>query len=116
MSPRDHEFRVEDIIERIRRITFAETQLSEAETKSLIEISEMAFDAILYDLLVIGEAVKSLDDEMKILHKHIQWREIIGLRDFLAHEYFHIQASVIKASIDSPLEELRLVCMAELGL
>jgi uncharacterized protein with HEPN domain len=34
--------------------------------------------------------------------------------DLLAHQYFQIDVSVIKASIDQPLEELRQACLAEL--
>ena len=113
MIQRHHEFRIEDILDRIRRITFAEAQLSAAEGKGQIEYAEMAFDAILYDLLAVGEAIKSLDDEMKNRNANIKWKEIIGLRDFLAHQYFQIEVSVIKASIDQPLEDVRLACLAE---
>lgn len=77
------------------------------------EASEMAFDAILYSLVVIGEAVKSLDTEMKLRSPHIEWKEIIGLRDLLAHQYFQIDVSVIKASLDKPLEDVRLACVLE---
>jgi uncharacterized protein with HEPN domain len=44
---------------------------------------------------------------------HIEWKEIIGLRDLLAHQYFQIDVSVIKASIDQPLEDVRLACVLE---
>ena len=113
MNQRHHEFRLEDIVDRIRRIGFAESHLSSSESSSQIEASEMAFDAILYDLLAIGEAVKSLNREMKVRNSHIAWKDITGLRNFLAHQYFQIEVAVIKASIDHPLEELRLVCVAE---
>lgn len=113
MIHRHHEFRIEDILDRIRRIAFAEKNMSESIIRSDDEAAEMAFDAILYDLVVIGEAVKSLDAQMKLKSPHIEWKEIIGLRDLLAHQYFHIDVSVIKASIDQPLEEVRLACLLE---
>ena len=113
MIDRHHEFRVEDILDRIRRISIAERHM----TKSIVwpddEAAEMAFDAILYNLVAIGEAVKSLDAQMKLRFPHIEWKEIIGLRDLLAHQYFQIDVSVIKASIDQPLEDVRLACLAE---
>lgn len=114
MSPRDHETRIEDILDRIRRITFAEMHLGKVETNGQFELAEMAFDSILYDLLAIGEAIKSLDEGMKLRNNHIEWKEIIRMRDFLAHQYFQIKVTLIKTSIDKPLEELRLVCLAEL--
>ena len=113
MIHRHHEFRIEDILDRIRRITFAEAQLTISESESSEEVAEMAFDAILYNLVVIGEAVKSLDSEMKARSPHIEWKEITGLRDLLAHQYFQIDVAVIQASIDQPLEEVRLACMNE---
>jgi uncharacterized protein with HEPN domain len=113
VTHRHHEFRVEDILDRIRRIAIAEKNMTESIVRSDDEAAEMAFDAILYSLVVIGEAVKSLDAQMKLRSSHIEWKEIIGLRDLLAHQYFQIDESVIKASIDQPLEELRLACLAE---
>lgn len=113
MIHRHHEFSIEDILDRSRRIAIAETHMIESTLGSPEEAAEMTFDAILNNLVVIGEAVKSLDAEMKLRSPHIQWREIIGLRDLLAHEYFQIDVSVIKASIDQPLEEVRMACLLE---
>ena len=113
MIHRHHEFRIEDILDRIRRIASAEKLMTESIVSSDDEAAEMAFDAILYNLVVIGEAVKSLDTQMKLRSSHIEWKEIIGLRDLLAHQYFQIDVSVIKASIDQPLEEVRQACLVE---
>ena len=113
MIHRHHEFRIEDILDRIRRIASAEKLMTESIVSSDDEAAEMAFDAILYNLVVIGEAVKSLDTQMKLRSSHIEWKEIIGLRDLLAHQYFQIDVAVIKASIDQPLEDVRLACLAE---
>lgn len=52
-------------------------------------------DAMLYNLMVLGEAVKGLSDEMKARRPEIPWREIAGLRDLLAHEYYQIELGVI---------------------
>lgn len=52
-------------------------------------------DAVLYNLMVLGEAVKGLSDEMKARRPEIPWREIAGLRDLLAHEYYQIEIGVI---------------------
>ena len=47
MIHRHHEYRIEDILDRIRRITNAEALLSISGVGSSEEIAEMAFDAIL---------------------------------------------------------------------
>jgi len=50
---------------------------------------------------------------MKLRSPHIEWREITGLRDLLAHQYFQINVTIIKVSIDQPLEDVRLACVLE---
>lgn len=79
------------------------------------DVAKTAFDAILYDLLVIGEVVKTLSVAVKRAHPNIPWKEISGMRDILAHEYFRVNSSVVRATIDLPLAELLLVCRRLLG-
>jgi len=43
--------------------------------------------SILYQLLVIGEAVKRLSDEFRIRRGDIPWSLIAGMRDHLIHAY-----------------------------
>jgi uncharacterized protein with HEPN domain len=43
--------------------------------------------AVLYQLTVIGEAVKRLSDEFRSLHSHIPWMLMAGMRDHLVHAY-----------------------------
>ena len=43
--------------------------------------------AVLYQLLVIGEAVKRLSDEFQAQHADVPWSLITGMRDVLIHGY-----------------------------
>ena len=43
--------------------------------------------AVLYQLLVMGEAVKRLSREFRERHKAIPWTLIAGMRDHLIHGY-----------------------------
>jgi uncharacterized protein with HEPN domain len=72
-----------------------------------------AFDAILYDLLVIGEAVKALSAEIRERHPHVPWSQITGMRDVLAHDYFRILSDVVRTTIDRPLTVLEAACLRE---
>ncbi len=65
-------------------------------------------DAILYNLVIVGEAVKRLSQETQARQPEIPWRQIAGLRDLLAHEYFRIDMAEITKIIErdlAPLEE-----------
>ncbi len=63
-------------------------------------------DAILYNLVTLGEAVKSLSDETKAKRPEIPWRQISGLRDLLAHEYFRIDMKEIEGILKRDLGPL----------
>ena len=44
---------------------------------------------------IIGEAARHLSDETKNKHQEINWRDMIGLRNFLIHEYFDIDYELV---------------------
>jgi uncharacterized protein with HEPN domain len=43
--------------------------------------------AVLYQLTVIGEAVKRLSAEFRATHSQVPWALIAGMRDHLVHAY-----------------------------
>jgi uncharacterized protein with HEPN domain len=43
--------------------------------------------AVLYQLLVVGEAVKRLSADFRALHSEVPWLLIAGMRDHLIHGY-----------------------------
>jgi uncharacterized protein with HEPN domain len=44
---------------------------------------------------IIGEASRYLSDETKNKHQEINWRDMVGLRNFLVHEYFDIDYEAV---------------------
>ena len=70
--------RLDDIAEAIRTI--------QAHADSTAD-DNLRRDALLYNLLILGEAVKALSEETKARRPETPWRQIAGLRDLLAHEY-----------------------------
>lgn len=52
-------------------------------------------NAIIRSLEVIGEAAKKLPDEIREKYSDIPWRNIIGMRDKLIHEYFGVDEEII---------------------
>jgi uncharacterized protein with HEPN domain len=80
--------------------------LERAEADAAQDQAQLAFDALLYRLLVIGEAVKALPEELLASRPGVPWREIARLRDLLAHHYYRVDAQVIRRTVEAPLDQL----------
>lgn len=52
-------------------------------------------DAVVRNLEIIGEAAKSLSDEIKKNYPEIPWRNISGTRDKLIHDYFGVNIDIV---------------------
>jgi uncharacterized protein with HEPN domain len=63
-------------------------------------------DALLFQFVVIGEAVKNLTPETHKSAPEIPWTEIAGLRDLIDHEYFRIDIRRLLEIVDRYLPQL----------
>ena len=63
-------------------------------------------DALLFQFVVIGEAVKNLSSELRDGEPEIPWRDIAGLRDLITHEYFRIDLERVVAVVERDLDPL----------
>ncbi len=70
------------------------------------ELGSMAYDAVLRNLAVVGEAVKSLPDDFKQEHTDTPWASIAGLRNVVVHEYFRVNPDMIRDIVDNQLAQL----------
>ena len=72
-----------DILELIERIERQTVGLSREEFLGDADVQ----DATAYRLIAIGESSRDLGDDLKARHPTVPWRQIIGMRNILAHEY-----------------------------
>ncbi len=63
--------------------------------------------AIIKNLEIIGEAAYLLSKDFKILHNHIEWNEMIGMRHILVHGYYQIRDEIVWETINSELLPLK---------
>lgn len=98
---RDEAERLKDIKDAISAIR---GHLKQAD--SIEQGADLLSDAILFQLVVIGEAVKHLGKAMREAESTIPWRSIAGLRDLIAHEYFHISSERVMEIVERDLDPL----------
>jgi uncharacterized protein with HEPN domain len=57
----------------------------------------------LYNLAIIGEAVRGIPPEVEASHPEIPWDEMRGMRNIVIHEYFQVSLSIIWQTIQEDL-------------
>ncbi|MGH2800932.1 MAG: HepT-like ribonuclease domain-containing protein [Thermoleophilaceae bacterium] len=70
------------------------------------EFDQKTNDAILYNLVVIGEAAARIGDETRERAPEIPWTSIVGLRNLVTHEYFRVDLEVIEDIVKTSLGPL----------
>ncbi len=96
--------RLQHISEAIKEI---ENYISNSSYEDFQSNSMMQF-ATVKQLEIIGEASNQLTEHFKKLYKEIEWREIIGLRNILIHEYFGIDTKIVWDILQINLPKLKI--------
>lgn len=63
-------------------------------------------NAIILELIKIGEAVKQIPKSIRKDYPDIPWKSIAGMRDNLVHEYFGIKLTLVWKTATTRLDEL----------
>jgi uncharacterized protein with HEPN domain len=103
MSRRDWSLFVADMQEAIEKIA----SYVDAMTFTDFQSDTRTVDAVVHNLLVIGEAARCLPASIKENHPDIDWIAINGLRNRIAHEYFGLSLSVIWEIMQTDLPRLQ---------
>lgn len=56
---------------------------------------EIAFDATLRNLEILGEAVKGIPEAIRTQYAQVDWRGIAAFRNVLAHAYFAVDEATL---------------------
>jgi uncharacterized protein with HEPN domain len=103
MSRRDWSLFVADMQEAIEKIA----SYFDAMTFTDFQSDTRTVDAVVHNLLVIGEAARCLPASIKENHPDIDWIAINGLCNRIAHEYFGLSLSVIWEIVQTDLPRLQ---------
>ncbi len=94
---------LEDIIEASDRVL----KYSEGKDLSTFSADEMAYDAVLRNLQIIGEAAKSIAADVRQGHPEVDWKGMAGLRDVLTHAYFGLDNETLWDVVATKVPRLR---------
>jgi len=89
--PREHKLYLKDMLGAIRKIE----KYSEKMTLAGLSEDEMALDAIVRNLEILGEAAKNIPEHVKRKKPELEWKKVAGLRDIITHAYFGVDADII---------------------
>ena len=79
----------------------------------------MCFHAVVYNIMIIGEAANMLTKEFREEHTEVPWRNIVDMRNILVHGYYTASPLFIWETYTKdlqPLQELVAKYIEELKL
>jgi uncharacterized protein with HEPN domain len=64
-------------------------------------------DSMAFRIANLGEACRAMSERFKTAHSEIPWKEIIGMRAKLSHEYFQIDPNEVWNTAERDIPDLR---------
>lgn len=102
MPSREWRFRIEDMLEAIDRVS----RYTEGWSKEQFEADEKTVDAVIRNLIVVGEAARHVDDEVWLRFPDIPWKKLRALRNVVVHEYFGVDPEILWETLQQDLPPL----------
>ena len=68
----------------------------------------MCFHAVVYNIMIIGEAANLLTKEFREEHTDVPWRDIVDMRNALVHGYIATNASLVWDTCTNDLPALNI--------
>ena len=102
MSSRSTKERIQDILNAIDSIQIRTVGMSFDEFSQ----NETIAKAVLYDLIIIGEAAINVSVDIQVLAPELPWRLMGDMRNIMAHEYFQVNLRITWSTIQNNLSPL----------
>lgn len=82
-------------------------KFAEGRSESDFHTDLLLQSAILYRLLILGEAITRVSNETRALHPAVDWRGFAGLRNVLIHQYHKVDLARVWKIVGDELFYLR---------
>ena len=103
MIKKDDSVFIQHILESIEAIEEFSKDLSLEE----LHKNRLKKSAIIREIEIIGEASKNISNDFTKKHPEIPWKNIIGTRDIMVHQYFGVNIEVVWKIITQDLPKLK---------
>ncbi len=95
--------RLQDILQAIDTIF----QYVEGRGKEEFLADKRSYHAVIYNIMIIGEAANMLTFEFRETHSDLKWRQITNMRNFLIHGYHNVEEDLVWEAIAVDLHVIR---------
>src|SRR5258706_14114685 len=76
--------------------------------RNAFDSDELIQTWIVHHLQLVGEAARKLSEEIRSAHPEVPWKEIVGMRHILVHDYFRVDLDEVWAAVEHDLPLLRV--------
>lgn len=94
---------LQHIIDAIKRI---EEYTSDVDNRDFTS-NHLVQDGVIRQIEIIGEAAKRVSKKLKDNNKHIPWKDIVGMRNKLIHDYFGVDADAVWDTVERDIPYLK---------
>jgi len=81
-------------------------QFAHGKTREMLDSDDMFAYAVIHALEIIGEAARSVSDEVQEEFAEIDWKPIMNMRHRIAHDYLNIDHDIVWNVIQNKIPEL----------
>jgi uncharacterized protein with HEPN domain len=99
---RDWRFRVRDILHAVEAIA----AYTEGMTYEDFVADPKTMDAVLRNLVTIGESTRWIPGPILDAHPAVPWRTMRGVRNIVAHQYFGVDRKILWTTVGKDLPPL----------
>lgn len=72
---------------------------------------DMLYYAVIKNIEIIGEAANMLTEDFRNRHPQTPWKMVMGMRNYIVHEYFQVDNNIVwdVITVDLPLLEEQIL-------
>jgi uncharacterized protein with HEPN domain len=102
VPPRDWRFRIQDILDAIAVVSAYTADMDFEKFKS----DRRTVDAVVRNLILIGEAARHIPDEICAKSSMVPWSEMRSMRNLVVHQYFGVSDAILWQTVKQDLPSI----------